>query len=324
LPENDKNMEFQIPYITGHERAKATGPVNLDALGEVIDGYVPGWNPDPDAEDVGEAQRQAWRRATALIKRMEAQLRFQHEVLAEIHELTGARIEAPADRPRPDQGQGSSCAPAGGKVRAADVKPPTLHALASAVAEKPQRRILAGVAIAGCRGTGTAGRRKLPASEKTARQEEKMSVHDDGGPAYPVVELDPVTGRPVDQYTGITIRDWFAGQFLSTYVADGIPKAEKIAMRLATKWQTQCSQRGPSDDTGTATRGPSADQHIAAVWALPRSQDGPRHRAAHPLADDRGRHRVSGRVEQDARRRRCVSRSGTLTHASDLENHLER
>ena len=57
-----------------------------------------------------------------------------------------------------------------------------------------------------------------------------MSVHDDGGPAYPVVELDPVTGRPVDQYTGITIRDWFAGQFLSTYVADGIPKAEKIAM----------------------------------------------------------------------------------------------
>jgi hypothetical protein len=76
--------------------------------------------------------------------------------------------------------------------------------------------------------------------------------------------------------------------------------------------------------TPEQTRGPSADQHIAAVWALPRSQDGPRHRAAHPLADDRGRHWVSGRVEPDARRRRCVSRSGTLTHASDRQNPLDR
>ena len=57
-----------------------------------------------------------------------------------------------------------------------------------------------------------------------------MSVHDDGGPAYPVVELDRLTGHPVDQHMGMTMRDWFAGQFLSTYVADGIPKAEKIAM----------------------------------------------------------------------------------------------
>lgn len=87
MPENDKNMEFQIPYITGHERAKATGPVNLDALGEVIDGYVPGWNPVPDAEDVTKLNASLAER-DALIKRMEAQLRFQHEVLAEIHALT--------------------------------------------------------------------------------------------------------------------------------------------------------------------------------------------------------------------------------------------
>jgi hypothetical protein len=87
-------MEFQIQYITGHERAKATGPVNLDALGEVIDGYVPGWNPDPDAEDVTKLNASLAER-DALIKRMEAQLRFQHEVLAEIHELTGAESKHP-------------------------------------------------------------------------------------------------------------------------------------------------------------------------------------------------------------------------------------
>jgi len=56
-----------------------------------------------------------------------------------------------------------------------------------------------------------------------------MSIKEDGGPAYPVVELHQVTERPVNQHMGMTLRDWFAGQFLATYVADGIPKAEKIA-----------------------------------------------------------------------------------------------
>ena len=51
-----------------------------------------------------------------------------------------------------------------------------------------------------------------------------MSVHDEGGPAYPVFDMAKC------QAQGMTMRDWFAGQFLSTYVADGIPKAEKIAM----------------------------------------------------------------------------------------------
>ena len=82
-------MEFQIPYTTDAERATATGPVDFDKLGEVIDGYVPGWNPVPDAEDVTKLNASLAER-DALIKRMEAQLRFQHEVLAEIHELSGA------------------------------------------------------------------------------------------------------------------------------------------------------------------------------------------------------------------------------------------
>jgi hypothetical protein len=75
LPENDKNMEFQIPYITGHERAKASGPVDLDK------------RPVAAHEDVGHLTA-SLEASEALIKRMEAQLRFQHEVLAEIHALT--------------------------------------------------------------------------------------------------------------------------------------------------------------------------------------------------------------------------------------------
>lgn len=53
-----------------------------------------------------------------------------------------------------------------------------------------------------------------------------MSTKDDGGPAYPVI----AGNRNQIECIGMTLRDWFAGQFLSTYVADGIPKAEKIAM----------------------------------------------------------------------------------------------
>ena len=80
-------MEFQIPYTTDAERATATGPVDLDKLGEVIDGYAPDWRPIRAGEDVGHLTA-SLEASEALIKRMEAQLRFQHEVLAEIHALT--------------------------------------------------------------------------------------------------------------------------------------------------------------------------------------------------------------------------------------------
>jgi hypothetical protein len=82
-------MEFQIPYTTDAERATATGPVDLDKLGEVIDGYEPDWRPIRAGDDVGHLTA-SLEASEALIKRMEAQLRFQHEVLAEIHELSGA------------------------------------------------------------------------------------------------------------------------------------------------------------------------------------------------------------------------------------------
>ena len=80
-------MEFQIPYTTDAERATATGPVDFDKLGEVIDGYEPDWRPIRAGEDVGHLTA-SLEASEALIKRMEAQLRFQHEVLAEIHEIS--------------------------------------------------------------------------------------------------------------------------------------------------------------------------------------------------------------------------------------------
>lgn len=80
-------MEFQIPYTTDAERATATGPVDFDKLGEVIDGYEPDWRPIRAGDDVGHLTA-SLEASEALIKRMEMQLRFQHEVLAEIHTLT--------------------------------------------------------------------------------------------------------------------------------------------------------------------------------------------------------------------------------------------
>ena len=94
MPENDMNMTFKIPYTTDAERATATGPVDFDKLGEVIDGYEPDWRPIRAGEDVGHLTA-SLEASEALIKRMEAQLRFQHEVLAEIHELTGAESKHP-------------------------------------------------------------------------------------------------------------------------------------------------------------------------------------------------------------------------------------
>lgn len=56
-----------------------------------------------------------------------------------------------------------------------------------------------------------------------------MSTRDDGGPAHPVVEMDQVTWQAVNQHMGMTLRDWFAGQFLSSYVSDNTPPPEVIA-----------------------------------------------------------------------------------------------
>jgi hypothetical protein len=82
-------MSFEIPYkrTPEPERATASGPVDFEKLGEVIDGYAPDWRPVRAGEDVGHLTA-SLEASEALIKRMEAQLRFQHEVLAEIHELS--------------------------------------------------------------------------------------------------------------------------------------------------------------------------------------------------------------------------------------------
>jgi hypothetical protein len=87
-------MQFQIPYTTDAERATATGPVDFEKLGEVIDGYEPDWRPVAAHEDVTKLNATLEAR-DALIKRMEMQLRFQHEVLAEIHELADEKSKTP-------------------------------------------------------------------------------------------------------------------------------------------------------------------------------------------------------------------------------------
>jgi hypothetical protein len=43
-------------------------------------------------------------------------------------------------------------------------------------------------------------------------------------------------------------------------------------LRCYAKWQTHARREGGSDDTARNARSSSADQHIAAVWALPGSQ----------------------------------------------------
>ena len=88
---------FTIPYEPPPEpqRAVAAGPVDFDKLGEVIDGYAPDWRPVRAGEDVGHLTA-SLEASEALIKRMEAQLRFQHEVLAAIHELCQPEISSVA------------------------------------------------------------------------------------------------------------------------------------------------------------------------------------------------------------------------------------
>jgi len=39
-----------------------------------------------------------------------------------------------------------------------------------------------------------------------------MSNTNTGGPAFPQVELDQVTGNPCDQHSGMTLRDYFAAK----------------------------------------------------------------------------------------------------------------
>lgn len=39
-----------------------------------------------------------------------------------------------------------------------------------------------------------------------------MTSKNDGGPAFPVLELDQRSGNVFAQHMGMTLRDWFAGQ----------------------------------------------------------------------------------------------------------------
>lgn len=46
-----------------------------------------------------------------------------------------------------------------------------------------------------------------------------MSMKDDGGPAFPQVELDRVTGNVCDQHFGLSLRDYFAAKAMQSMLA---------------------------------------------------------------------------------------------------------
>ena len=50
-----------------------------------------------------------------------------------------------------------------------------------------------------------------------------MSGANDGGPAYPYVQMSEATGQPINGCfsPGMTLRDWFAGQALAGMIAWG-------------------------------------------------------------------------------------------------------
>lgn len=50
-----------------------------------------------------------------------------------------------------------------------------------------------------------------------------MSIHDHGGPAFPVQEFDQISGQMVDQNLGMSLRDYFAGKALAGFIAARLP-----------------------------------------------------------------------------------------------------
>jgi len=57
-----------------------------------------------------------------------------------------------------------------------------------------------------------------------------MSNTNTGGPAFPQVELDQVTGNPCDQHSGMTLRDYFAAKAMQGMMHDvSQPVGEVIA-----------------------------------------------------------------------------------------------
>lgn len=66
-----------------------------------------------------------------------------------------------------------------------------------------------------------------------------MANVDDGGNAFPFLELDQETGGVCAQHLGLSKRDWFAGQALAGIAADwptspdNLAKAAQLAYSLA-------------------------------------------------------------------------------------------
>jgi hypothetical protein len=57
----------------------------------------------------------------------------------------------------------------------------------------------------------------------------------DGGPAFPVLDYNPIREQLECFSSGMTLRDWFAGQALSGYSVI-FPESGEIVPRSAAEW----------------------------------------------------------------------------------------
>lgn len=68
-----------------------------------------------------------------------------------------------------------------------------------------------------------------------------MTEKNDGGPAFPVVEVHPVHGSRIDM--GMSLRDWFAGQALAGLIAQCNMPNEVYSRMAYTLADTMLQQR---------------------------------------------------------------------------------
>ncbi len=66
-----------------------------------------------------------------------------------------------------------------------------------------------------------------------------MSGLNDGGPAFPYVQMSEATGQPINGCfnSGMTLRDWFAGQALAGLLANPTVR----------EWDAAASEQGDPD-----------------------------------------------------------------------------
>jgi hypothetical protein len=73
-----------------------------------------------------------------------------------------------------------------------------------------------------------------------------MNGVNDGGPAYPYVQMSEATGQPINGCfsPGMTLRDWFAGQALAMTAPQGSYNTANIAEWCYSMADAMLAERG--------------------------------------------------------------------------------